>query len=73
MHVCDSQGQATVELPQTLDILRLWTHVDGYVPLWVHWEKDWQDAGNPIPEEFTFELPKGTVIGGFVKGGGKPD
>ena len=53
-YVCDSQGQATVELPQTLDILRLWTHVDGYVPLWVHWEKDWQDAGNPIPEEFTF-------------------
>jgi len=66
-YVCDGQGEAIVELPRTLDILRIWTSVEGYVPLFVHWEKDWQAQGHPIPQQFTVKLTKGTVIGGFVK------
>ncbi|MBI4023573.1 MAG: carboxypeptidase regulatory-like domain-containing protein [Verrucomicrobia bacterium] len=66
-YVCDAQGLAVVELPRTLDILRIWVDVDGYVPLWAHWEQEWQADGHLIPEEFTFKLPKGAMIGGFIK------
>jgi len=66
-YVCDGQGGAIVELPRIVDILRIWASAKGYVPLFVHWEKDWQAEGNPIPRQFTVKLTKGTVIGGFVK------
>jgi uncharacterized GH25 family protein len=66
-YVCDAQGQAIVELPKSIDILRLWARMDGYVPLFAHWESQELKAGGRIPAEFTFKLEKGTVIGGFVK------
>jgi protocatechuate 3,4-dioxygenase beta subunit len=67
-YVCDARGEARVELPQSVDILRLWAHADGCVPLFAHWESDelQGDAGR-IPDEYTFTLRKGTVIGGIVK------
>lgn len=66
--VCDAQGYAQVELPHSVDILRLWATADGYVPLFAHWESDeLQGDGSRIPEEFTFKLQKGTVVGGLVK------
>lgn len=69
-YVTNSQGQATVELPRTLEILRLWARADEYVPLFAHWEGHPWPGGEemlPIPEEFTFKLEKGTTIGGIVK------
>ncbi len=59
----DAHGQITIELPQTFEILRLFTRCDGYVPLFTHWE---QLDENP-PDTFAIQLTKGTVIGGFVK------
>jgi len=66
-YVCDAQGQATVDLPQEIEILRIWARADGYVPLFAHWWSKTQADGHLIPEEFTFEFSKGAVIGGFVK------
>ncbi len=67
-YVCDAQGVAQVELPQSVDILRLWARAEGHVPLYAHWESDeLQGDGSRIPNEFTFKLPKGTVIGGAVE------
>ena len=53
-YVSDSEGRATVKLPRTFYILRLWADTEGHVPLFAHWEQDWIDAGQEVPEEFTF-------------------
>jgi hypothetical protein len=67
-YVCDAQGQAVVDLPETIDIFRLWARAEGCVPLFAHWESgELQGDVRRIPEEFTFTLRKGTVIGGLVK------
>jgi hypothetical protein len=67
-YVCDAQGEAVVQLPQTLSILRLWGSADRYVPIFAHWESEEIQADpNAIPAEFAIELPKGTVIGSLVK------
>ncbi len=72
-YLSDAQGQATVKLPQTLYILRLWASADGYVSLFAHWERDWLDNGKRTPKEFTFKMLKGTLIGGVIKNeDGKP-
>ena len=48
--------------------LRLWARKDGYVPLFAIWwlEKEPALAGE-FPEEFTYHLQKGTILGGIVK------
>jgi protocatechuate 3,4-dioxygenase beta subunit len=69
-YVCGDNGEATVDLPKTLDILRLWARSGGFVPLFAHWE---QYDPEQIPKQFTFKLEKGTVIGGMVNDeDGKP-
>ena len=68
----DSQGQAIVELPKTYFIVRLFVTKDSYVPLFRGWEQEWLTA-NRLPDEHTFTMRKGTVIGGVVKNeDGKP-
>ena len=65
--VTNGEGQATVSLPATFYILRLWASKDGFVPLFSHWEKEeLSDGEDIVPEEFTLQLQKGTIIGGFV-------
>jgi hypothetical protein len=66
-YVSNSEGRAMVKLPRTFYILRLWADTEGHVPLFVHWERDWIEAGQKIPEEFTFRMTKGTVVGGVIK------
>ena len=66
-YVCDARGQAVVELPQTFDDLRIWAGSDGYVPMFASWIQKFQVDGHLVPEEFTFQLPQGTLIGGFIK------
>ena len=62
-HVSDAQGQTVIELPDKLDILRLFTSCNGYVPLFTHWE----ELDEYPPDIFTITLTKGTLIGGLVK------
>lgn len=67
-YVCDAQGEVAIKLPRTMDTLRLWGSAAGHVPLFAHWEsEELQGDASRIPEEFSFELPQGTVVGGFVK------
>jgi beta-lactamase regulating signal transducer with metallopeptidase domain len=65
-YTCDADGRTVVELPKSLDILRLWAHKPHCVPLFMHWEEEWFKARNPLPEEFVFKLAKGATIGGLV-------
>lgn len=66
-YACDADGRVEIKLPKTLTILRIWASRDGHVPLFAHWWPEHQANGFPIPEEFTFRLAKGSVIGGVVK------
>ena len=63
----DAEGRATVELPQSIDILRLWATKDGHVGLFAQWWPAMQPDGHLIPNEYAFGLARGTVIGGVVK------
>ena len=72
-YTSDAKGWVDVELPKTLTILRLWSRKDGYVPLFAHWEDRMPAEQRVIPDEFTFSMEKGMVIGGIVKDeDGKP-
>ncbi|MGO9112173.1 MAG: M56 family metallopeptidase, partial [Thermoguttaceae bacterium] len=71
--VSNADGLTVVELPKTVDLLRIWARKDGLVPMFAHWEQEWFAAGRPAPDEVTIILKKGTTIGGFVKNEeGKP-
>jgi hypothetical protein len=66
-YVTDEHGQAAVSLPEEPRIVRIWARRDGYAPTWAHWWPEHNPDAPPIPDEFTFELLPGTVIGGFVQ------
>lgn len=62
----DAEGTVEVLVPDPPRLFRVWTQKDGYVPLFAQWWPEQQADGDQIPEEFTFTLPTGTTIGGFV-------
>jgi hypothetical protein len=66
-YVCDERGRAAIELPKSIDILRLWAGQDGHASLFANWWPEQEAVPREIPREFTFRLEKGTVIGGIVK------
>jgi beta-lactamase regulating signal transducer with metallopeptidase domain/thiol-disulfide isomerase/thioredoxin len=67
-YTCDSQGKATIELPKTLTILRLWAFKSGYSGLFVNMDAQQQQPKElVIPDTFAFRLPQGTIMGGIVK------
>ncbi|HZZ28931.1 MAG TPA: carboxypeptidase regulatory-like domain-containing protein [Pirellulales bacterium] len=65
-YITDADGQVNADLPSTLYILRLWANKSGYVSGFHGWEKDPPAKRKPVPEEFTFHLKTGTVMGGTV-------
>lgn len=67
-HLYFTDEQGCIELTwqgKSVD-LRIWVSIDGHVPLHAMWSK-FQSDGDQIPNEFTFELPRGTAIGGVVR------
>ena len=64
--VTDERGEVRLDVPETLYIFRLWARTKGYVPLFAHWEEE-DDPEETLPEEFTFRLQRGTVIGGIIR------
>jgi len=63
----DENGVAVVDLPRTFRILRIWASKDDLVPRFAHWEEEELSAGtHVVPRDFTFDLRKGTTMGGFV-------
>lgn len=72
---CDQQGRVEIDLPTTLDLLRIWVEAKrpGYVPLFGEWLSGRYENDERIPPKFTFHLPKGTTIGGAIADpAGKP-
>jgi hypothetical protein len=66
-YTTDAEGKTTVDLPQQIDILRLWATKESHVGLFAQWWPGMQPDGHMIPEEYTFRLARGTTIGGVVK------
>ena len=64
--VTDENGEARVDVPEGIYIFRLWARAKGFVPLFAHWEED-EKPEESLPQEFTFRLQQGTVIGGIVR------
>lgn len=61
----NESGKVSVNLPESMYILRLWATKNGHVPLFVNFDS--RTMGGPdFPKEFTFTLARGTTIGGFV-------
>ena len=64
--VTDDRGEVRFEVPDNLQIYRLWAQAKGHVPLFAHWEEQ-DNPEETLPGEFTFRLKRGTVIGGLVR------
>ncbi len=62
----DEDGQVRVSVPEEISIFRLWARAEGHVPLFAHWEEQ-DNPETTLPEEFTFRLKPGTVIGGIIR------
>jgi len=72
-YVSGPDGNVEIKLPQIVEDLRLWARKDGYVPLFAIWWPKNEPALAAIPEEFTYHVQKGTILGGIVKNDdGKP-
>jgi hypothetical protein len=65
-YICDENGQTTIQLPQSIDILRIWARSGNLVPLFAQWWPE-QIPDRKIPDEFTFHMTPGTTIGGPVR------
>lgn len=63
----NSQGLATITLPKTLSILRIWASRRGYVEQFHNFETNAQVQELTIPDEFVFHFVKGTSLTGVVK------
>jgi beta-lactamase regulating signal transducer with metallopeptidase domain/protocatechuate 3,4-dioxygenase beta subunit len=65
-YFADSQGLVKLKLPRRLHILRLWPSKPGYVPEFVNFSQGVHEEGSLIPDQFDFQLAKGTRLGGLV-------
>ncbi|HEY1050281.1 MAG TPA: carboxypeptidase regulatory-like domain-containing protein [Prosthecobacter sp.] len=65
-HITDGRGEVIFEVPEQVDILRLWASKDGHVTMFANFDAGTM-KGDPVPKEYTFTLEPGTVIGGFVR------
>jgi thiol-disulfide isomerase/thioredoxin/uncharacterized GH25 family protein len=64
---CDEDGQTVVQLPASLEIVRVWARKPGFAPMFGQLWPQGNGDGPPLPEEFTFKLRRGTTIGGVVQ------
>ena len=72
-YVTGPDGSVEIKLPKLVEDVRLWARKDGYVPLFAIWWLEKEPALAAIPEEFTYHMQRGTVLGGIVKNDdGKP-
>ncbi|MGO9913196.1 MAG: carboxypeptidase regulatory-like domain-containing protein, partial [Isosphaeraceae bacterium] len=66
-YVSRPDGTVEIKLPKIVEDLRLWAGKDGSVPMFAIWWPKNEPALAAIPEEFTYHLQKGTILGGIVK------
>lgn len=65
-YTTDSHGLATVELPATLQIVRVWASAKGYAPMFAQLWPQAPVEAHPLPHEFTYTLKPGTSMGGVI-------
>ncbi len=66
-YVSGADGAVEIKLPELVEDLRLWAQNDGYVPLFAIWWPKYDSGLAAIPDEFTYRMQPGTLIGGIVK------
>lgn len=72
-YATNEMGEAEIELPRRLSILRIFPSRDGYVPQFVGFEQGTHDEGRLIPDAYEFTLQAGRRLSGFViDADGKP-
>jgi hypothetical protein len=69
-YVSGPDGTVVIKLPKMVEDLRLWARKDGYAPMFAMWWTKKEPELAEIPEEFTYHLQKGTILGGICRGKG---
>ncbi|MEM9791269.1 MAG: carboxypeptidase regulatory-like domain-containing protein, partial [Planctomycetota bacterium] len=62
----DERGEVVIELPELVDLARIWTRAAGHPPLFTQWWPSQEPDGYPLPEEFTVRMVAGRTAGGVV-------
>ena len=62
----DADGIAEVNIPQTYEIVRIWTSKRPFVTMFSHWERNELTGGAKLPEEYTVRLEAGVSAGGRI-------
>jgi thiol-disulfide isomerase/thioredoxin/uncharacterized GH25 family protein len=65
-YVTGTDGSVEITLPTLVEDIRLWVRMDGYAPMFAIWWPKEQPDLLAIPEEFTYRMTKGTILGGVV-------
>lgn len=62
----DERGEVVIELPELLDLARIWTRKADHPPLFTQWWPRQEPDGYPLPDEFTVRMVHGQTAGGTV-------
>ena len=65
-HETDADGIASVVLPKTFTILRIWAGKKSHVTMFAGWEKAELTSGKGVPAEYVFRLETAVTAGGQV-------
>lgn len=65
-YTTNEKGEAEIELPRRLRILRIWPSKTGFVPLFVNFAEGTHEDGRLIPDAYEFTLKAGHRLSGFV-------
>ena len=72
-YVSGPDGAVEIKLPKLVEDLRLWARKDGHTPMFAIWWPKNDPALAAVPEEFTYHMQKGTIMGGIIENDdGKP-
>jgi protocatechuate 3,4-dioxygenase beta subunit len=66
-YVTGPDGAVEIKLPELVEDLRLWARKEGYAPLFAIWWPKNDPALAAIPEEFTYPMQPGTIMGGIIR------
>ncbi len=65
-YTTNDEGEAKVEIPRLLRILRLWASKSQHVPLFVNFAEGTHEDGRLIPETYEFRMQPGHRLSGLV-------
>jgi Carboxypeptidase regulatory-like domain len=65
-YITNAEGLATVELPDSLFILRVWASKESFATLLAAWERAELASGSEIPAEYVFHMEPAVAAGGRI-------